>query len=147
MAFDWGSFLGDNIGKAFAQIVGAFKAPPEAVLAAQTEVLKAQAELQGKILDQVTAQTAVNQAEAASPKIFVAGWRPFIGWICGTGLGYDFVFRPIVNGLVAIWRPALVPFQPLDLSTLLPLLLGMLGLGTMRMYEKINGAPGADKLQ
>lgn len=146
MAFDLGSFLGSNIGDAFAKIVGAFKVPPEQVLAAKVETDKIQAELQGKILDQVTAQIAVNQAEAASPKLFVAGWRPFIGWICGTGLGYDFIFRPIVNGLVAIWRP-LVPFQPLDLSTLLPLLLGMLGLGTMRMYEKINGAPGADKLQ
>lgn len=146
MAFDWGSFLGQNIGEAFAKIVGAFKAPPEAVLAAQTEVLKAQAELQGKILDQVTAQIAVNQAEAASPKIFVAGWRPFIGWVCGVGLAVQFLVNPLATWIATLAGHP-IAFPVLDLGTLLTLLLGMLGLGTMRTFEKVNGASGADRLQ
>jgi hypothetical protein len=96
--------------------------------------------------NQVVSQIQVNAVEAASPSVFVAGWRPFIGWICGSGLGYDFLFRPIANGIVAIWHIAPM-FQSLDLGTMLPLLFGMLGLGAMRTAEKIQGASGSDKLQ
>lgn len=102
-------------------------------------------EIQGQIA-QVVAQIGVNAAEAANPSTFVAGWRPFIGWVCGTGLTYDFVVRPIANGVVGIWHVAAL-FQPLDLSTLLPLMLGMLGLGAYRTVEKIGGASGSGGLQ
>ena len=87
MGFDLTSFLGNTIGDSVAKIVGAFKVPPEKQLEAQTEITKLSMELQGKILDQVSAQLDVNKVEAASANVFVAGWRPYIGWICGTGLG------------------------------------------------------------
>lgn len=82
--------------------------------------------------DLAKAQLAVNQAEASSGNWFVAGWRPYIGWICGTGLGYQFLVYPILIAFV----PEIVP---LDTSTLLTLLLGMLGLGGLRTAEKFKG--------
>jgi len=138
MSFDLGSFLGSNIGDAFAKVIGAFKVSPEKQLEASTEITKVQLELQAKILDQVSAQMDINKVEAASQSIFVAGWRPFIGWICGSGLGIQFIVGPIVTWLSALFGHP-VTFPTLDLGTLLTLLLGMLGLGTMRTYEKTNG--------
>ena len=80
----------------------------------------------------VQGQLDINKAEASNPNWFVAGWRPYIGWICGTGLGYQFLVYPI---LIA-WMPKI---QQLDMGTLLTLLGGLLGLGGLRTYEKING--------
>lgn len=87
--------------------------------------------------DLMTAQMAVNEAEAKSPSIFVAGWRPFVGWCCGVGVGIQFL------GPLLSWGAQLtghdVKFPELDTGTLLPLLLGMLGIGGMRTYEKVTG--------
>lgn len=77
-------------------------------------------------------QTNINQVEAASPNLFVSGWRPFIGWICGIGLGYQFLIYPILIAFV----PKIVQ---LDMGTLLTLLAGILGLGAMRTQEKLQG--------
>jgi len=80
----------------------------------------------------VNGQLDINKAEATNPNWFVSGWRPFIGWVCGTGLGYQFLVYPI-----------LVAFYPhitqLDMGTLITLLGGMLGLSIQRTYEKIQG--------
>lgn len=86
----------------------------------------------------VQGQLDTNKAEAASPSIFVAGWRPFVGWVCGTGFGVQFVIGPLAEwGSGLLGHP--VKFPPMDLGTMMPLLLGMLGLGGMRSAEKING--------
>ena len=145
MGFDIGSFIGGSIGDAFQKIVGAFKVPPEKQLEAQTEITKIQLELQGKILDQVSAQMDINKVEAASSSTFVAGWRPFIGWVCGTGLAVQFLIGPLATWIADLVGKHIV-FPTLDMGTLLTLLLGMLGLGGMRSWEKVSGASGADKL-
>lgn len=89
-------------------------------------------------LAMATAQTDVNKIEAASPKLFVSGWRPFIGWVCGLGLAAQFIIAPLFTWISSlIGHPT--PFPALDLSTLGTLLFGMLGLGAMRTTEKING--------
>jgi hypothetical protein len=79
--------------------------------------------------------------EAQHRSIFVAGWRPFIGWVCGIGLGYHFVIQPILKWvLVMAWQadaPAQLP--GLDVASLYNLIIAMLGLGGMRMYEKLKG--------
>lgn len=89
-------------------------------------------------LAQMQSQTDTNKAEASNQSIFVAGWRPFIGWVCGAGLAFAFIVSPL-----ATWACMLaghpVKFPDLDLSTLMTLLFGMLGLGAMRTTEKING--------
>jgi hypothetical protein len=87
--------------------------------------------------DMAKAQAAINQTEAANPNLFVSGWRPFVGWVCGLGLAYAFLIKPIASPLVQKWSG--VPMEALDVGTLLTLLFGMLGLGGMRTVEKMNG--------
>jgi hypothetical protein len=77
------------------------------------------------------AQLDVNREEAKSTNWFVAGWRPYIGWICGTGLGYQFLIYPILVAFI----PKIVQ---LDMGTLLTLLAGMLGLSGLRTKEKLE---------
>lgn len=78
-------------------------------------------------------QVEVNKVEAQSGSLFVAGWRPFIGWVGGVGLGYQFVLYPLLSWAVDN------PPPPLDPSMLLTLITGMLGVGTMRSIDKRNG--------
>jgi hypothetical protein len=95
------------------------------------------AELELKLLElentSMNAQLEVNKTEAASANIFVAGWRPFIGWTCGLALFYNYLVRPLVNGLSALELPVL------DMTELYPLILGMLGIAGMRTAEKFRG--------
>ena len=85
------------------------------------------------------AQVEVNKAEAQHRSIFVAGWRPFIGWTCGVALAYHFVLAPLIVFGVA-WSGAEIPEIPtFDMDSLMTVLLGMLGLGGMRTFEKAKG--------
>jgi hypothetical protein len=85
-------------------------------------------------------QMQINLAEAQNPSVFVSGWRPAVGWICSIGLAYTFLVQPLVNGMfVAFHWGAVGPMPGLDISTLLTLLLGMLGLAGYRTGEKVNG--------
>ena len=80
-------------------------------------------------------QIEVNKVEAASTKLFVSGWRPFIGWTCGLGMFGNFITIPFANFALAILEINIViPLVPLE--TMMPVLMGMLGLGAMRSYEK-----------
>ena len=81
--------------------------------------------------EQVMAQIEVNKVEAAHKSLFVAGWRPAIGWICGLALLYSTIISPILG----IWFT--VP--DVDTSLLTTVLMGMLGLGAMRTFEKTQG--------
>lgn len=85
------------------------------------------------------AQIKVNEVEATSTNWFVAGWRPFIGWVCGLGLAYQFLFMPIMNGLLKA-AGTISPFISLDTGTLMSCVAGLLGLGTLRTYEKKTGS-------
>jgi hypothetical protein len=85
------------------------------------------------------AQTDINKAEAQHRSIFVAGWRPFIGWTCGVALAYHFVVAPLILFGVG-WAGAEIPDLPqFDMESLMTVLLGMLGLGGMRTFEKAKG--------
>lgn len=115
---------------------------PEKKAAAQLELIKLQqsgelAQLAAST-DLAKAQLAVNQAEAASPSLFVSGWRPAIGWVCGLALTYQFVLRPLGAFVAAYFGHPLPNLPGLD-DTLWQLLFGMLGLGGLRTVEKIKG--------
>ena len=85
------------------------------------------------------AQVEVNKAEAGHRSIFVAGWRPFIGWTCGVALAYHFVIAPLIT-FGAGWAGTPIPDLPtFDMDSLMTVLLGMLGLGGMRTFEKAKG--------
>lgn len=82
------------------------------------------------------AQVEVNKAEAGHRSIFVAGWRPFVGWVCAIALAYHFVIQPLlVFGLAAANVPPLA-LPEFDMDSLLTVLLGILGLGGLRTFEK-----------
>lgn len=85
------------------------------------------------------AQTKINLAEAAHRSVFVAGWRPSIGWTCSLALFYSFVAHPILSWYVAIYHPEIASLPKLEIGELMTLVLGMLGLGGMRSYEKNKG--------
>lgn len=84
------------------------------------------------------AQVEVNKAEAQHRSIFVAGWRPFCGWVCSFALAYHFILAPFIVFGVA-WSGAEIPEIPaFDMDALMTVLLGMLGLGGLRTAEKMK---------
>jgi hypothetical protein len=104
---------------------------PEKRDLAKLELLKLAA--QGEL-----GQLEVNKVEAAHQRIFVSGWRPYIGWVCGSALTYHYIVRPILSWLAATY--SLPPLPPLDMGDLITVLLGMLGMGALRTSEKLKGA-------
>jgi hypothetical protein len=102
-----------------------------------------EAQLQTAVLQAAQSQLDIDKTEAASPSIFVAGWRPFIGWICGIGLAWQYILMPLGSyaiNIVATFNGTKIPPLPvLDNSTLMPLVMALLGLGGMRTYEKVQG--------
>jgi hypothetical protein len=108
---------------------------PAQAASAKLELMKLQ---QSGELALIAGQMDINKVEAANPSVFVSGWRPGIGWVCGAGFAVQFVVGPLAE-----WGSALyghpVKFPQMDTGTMMPLLLGMLGLGGMRTAEKIQG--------
>jgi len=84
-------------------------------------------------------QLEVNAAEAKHRSIFVAGWRPFIGWTCGIALCWHFVLAPFIMFIVGAMRLDIPDLPLFDMDSLMTVLLGMLGLGGLRTYEKSKG--------
>jgi len=95
-----------------------------------------QAEIEAKLLELEAAsqqgQMAINLEEAKSSSLFVAGWRPFVGWVCGLGLALQYLILPILYAFK--WAEPVA----LDFGELITLLLGMLGMGALRTYEKTS---------
>lgn len=90
-------------------------------------------------------QTDINKIEAASTNLFVSGWRPACGWVCAGAFAYTFVLQPFLVFILAATHAGVDPktLPVLDISQLMPVLLGMLGLGAMRSIEKVKGAIGS----
>ena len=84
------------------------------------------------------AQLDINKQEAAHRSVFVAGWRPFIGWTCGIALAYNYVLQPILIFVLA-QTGHLMNLPSMDLNEIMPVLMGMLGLGGLRTFEKYKG--------
>lgn len=85
-------------------------------------------------------QTDINKIEAASSSLFVAGWRPAIGWICGIAFGYATILEPLLRFVSAVWLDYSGAFPVIDTALTLQALFGILGLGAMRSYDKKQGA-------
>ena len=103
---------------------------------------KAQREIEAKLTEHLAridlAQLEVNKQEAAHRSLFVAGWRPFIGWTCGLALFYTYLAQPVAMFVMA-QTGDLVQLPHVDLSMMMPVLLGLLGLGGLRSFEKYKG--------
>ena len=81
------------------------------------------------------AQLEVNKTEAAHRSLFVSGWRPAVGWTCCIGLASQYILIPMANFALALTDSA-IEIPVLDMATMMPVLMGMLGLGAMRTIEK-----------
>jgi hypothetical protein len=82
-------------------------------------------------------QSEVNKAEAQHQNIFVAGWRPFIGWICGFAFAWQYVLYPILTWALSINHPEL-KLPIINTENIFELTLAMLGLGGLKTYEKVK---------
>lgn len=128
---------------AISQLLDRLIPDPQARESAKAELLSAerQQELEAFRLalsaDQM--QADINKQEAASDELFIAGWRPFIGWVCGVAFAYHFVLQPLLAFILANagYAVHLPQFEMQELSTVL---MGMLGLGGLRTIEKIRAA-------
>jgi hypothetical protein len=96
-------------------------------------------------LDSSLAQIQVNSVEAQNKSVFVAGWRPFVGWCCGFSFAYNYILQPTIQTLLVVFHSNFDPTKlpKVDISEMMPVLLGMLGLAAARTVEKIKGqTPG-----
>jgi len=84
------------------------------------------------------AQLDVNRVEAGHANLFVSGWRPAVGWVCVLGMAGNFMVIPFSNFVLALLEIS-VRIPLIDTATMMPVLMGMLGLGTLRTYEKKAG--------
>jgi hypothetical protein len=98
-------------------------------------------ELNMTVLNSSLAQLEVNKQEAAHKSVFVAGWRPFVGWVCGVGVAYTYVLQPLLTFAVKVFAPEfpVEELPKLELGDLMVLLTGMLGFGGLRTFEKTQG--------
>ena len=92
-----------------------------------------------KLLEHETlkGQMAINKVEATHKSIFVAGWRPFIGWTGGFALAYNYIAQPFIYTVLAS-NQILIDMPTLDIGTLMTIITGMLGFGAMRSWDKKN---------
>ncbi|MDB2668896.1 holin family protein [Alphaproteobacteria bacterium] len=84
-------------------------------------------------------QSEIGKIEATHKSIFVAGWRPFIGWVCGAALAYNFIIRELVIWSLAISDKDILPPPALQMEVLTTILYALLGLGGLRTFEKLRG--------
>ena len=106
----------------------------------EEEKQKIAAEMQVMALesDLMKGQQAINLEEAKNDNLFIAGWRPFIGWTCGAAFAWQYVVVPFIQMLAVIsGHPIVLPY--FDMNELMPVLLGLLGLAGYRTYEKVKG--------
>lgn len=87
----------------------------------------------------VQGQLDINKAEAVSPSIFVSGWRPFIGWVCGTACAWNWIGLSIAKFVAITFFAHAIDLKPADITEMMPVLMGMLGLGAFRTFEKVKG--------
>lgn len=121
-----------GVGSLIQTIKGGVTPDKQAELLAKAQELESQA---------MVAQAEVNKVEASSASLFVAGWRPAVGWICAFGLGYAVLLKPLLEfGAMLLGYEG--EFPAIEDEVLNTTLWGMLGLGVFRSAEKITGSAG-----
>ena len=131
-----------GIGDAAVKIRTAITGIDPAKQAEITELtIQMQAQAAKAETDLVQAQADIDKQEAASTNLFVAGWRPFLGWVCGIAIAYNFLVMPLGSLILKIFHSSF-DMPAVDYGELWTLVTAMLGLGTMRTVEKLQGAQG-----
>lgn len=139
-------FVGGGLFKEAKNLITEYWPPnvsPEKRAEFDLKLAQIQAEKESQALqiahDEMTAQTEINKIEASSTSLFVAGWRPSVGWICAIALGYAAVLEPLSRFVAKVWFGYEGDFPAIDTTITMQVLFGMLGFGGLRSYEKIKG--------
>lgn len=103
-------------------------------------------ELLSAVTQASVAQTKINEIEAGHRNVFVAGWRPFIGWVCGIGLLWSFILQPIMVWTITSFDLGVDNLPVIDTDGLYQLVLAMLGMGGLRTFEKMKGVARETKV-
>ena len=129
------SFLGKMVGggiaetaKGVADVIDRFVETAEEKKAAEILLMKIQQKPDEW-------QAEINKIEASHRSVFIAGWRPFIGWVCGVGLGFHFVVFPLIEWIAALFN-RVIPAPSIEVGALMTLVISLLGLTATRSYEK-----------
>lgn len=130
-----GDLIKGMIGPILGPLIDRIPDPNERARAKE----QVEAQMLAAMTSLVQGQLEINKQEAQHGSIFVAGWRPGIGWICGLALGWNFIIQPIANWVAFTSGVDLAGVPALDTGELTTILLGMLGLGGLRTYEKRLG--------
>ena len=136
--------LGDIIG-AVKDIVGEVVVDKDKKNELNVRLKELEDKTDERFHQELMGQIEVNKVEAAHPSVFVAGWRPAVGWISATGLGWQFVLAPFTE-TVARWVGWTGTMPVVDTESLMMLILGMLGIGAQRSFDKMKGT-GTDGVQ
>jgi hypothetical protein len=137
MSFLSALFSGGDSIKAIGDTVDNLFTSDEERIEKKNEMLRSNREFdlaENKLIaEQNIAQTEVNKVEAGSSSLFVAGWRPAIGWVGAISLFYQYILYPLM-----LWLPIEPPPQ-IDSSQLYPIIMGMLGIAGLRSFDKVKG--------
>lgn len=120
-------------------VMHAIRNDPEAAVKLRKAELEYAVEMRRLAIVARTQQIEVNKAEAQSDNVFVSGWRPAVGWTCAAAFGWTFVLQPFAAFALAVSGADHQPLPELSLSQMMPVLIGMLGLGGFRSFEKFRG--------
>lgn len=132
--FGLGKLLGGGIEgtiKGFADVVNTFVETPDEKRIAKQITDK-------MLMAPNLAQIELNKIEAAHRSIFVAGWRPFIGWVCGVALAWNFMGYDLLTWFTLLFYPQFVPPELSGTEQLITIVLALLGLGGLRTFEKMK---------
>ena len=130
-----GDLIKSMIGPIIGPLIDRIPDPNERARAKES----VEAQMLSAMTSLVQGQLQINMKEAEHGSVFVAGWRPAIGWICGIALGWNYILQPVISWVAFIGGLDLVAAPQLDTAELTTILLGMLGLGGLRTYEKRLG--------
>jgi hypothetical protein len=111
---------------------------PDATEIEKAKLEKLTAEMQNEF-NLILGQIEINKVEAASSSILVAGWRPYVGWVCGTSLAYVAILEPVLRFISSVIFGYMGTFPTIDTNLTMQILMGMLGFGAFRSFDKKNG--------
>jgi hypothetical protein len=129
MNLPWTDLI-NQIGQAVRQVLP----NPEAQRDFDLKIMELAAKAEEQETQLALGQIEINKIEAGSANLFVAGWRPFIGWTGGVALGYTWIVSPLLKAIFGLDE-----LPALDADAIWPIIAAMLGLGTMRSFEKSRG--------
>jgi len=115
------------------------KFAPDATTVEHDKMTQALTEMQNEYA-LILAQIDVNKLEAGNTKLFVSGWRPFIGWVCGISLAYVSILEPFIRFIATVVFKYIGTFPVINTEITLQVLLGILGLGAYRSFDKMKGS-------